>query len=328
LDGAPLRELVDGLSPRRAAVIKLRFWLGLTPDQIQTALGISERTYRKEVERAYRELAAGVRLVREGRFCDTRRGAVLAYMAGTAEPRRAAEARVHLDSCAACRQMAVAVRDAASKAAAMLPLPEPTVHHGPLGHCAELLAGLRDQLEGLVGVAKQHAVSAATRIDSSAGHYAAGARPGAVATIVVGCLAVGGGATYCAVEGLPAPLAPLAGMRAEKPTVDSTPTPKHGPEVEEAQPPAAETPPPTGRAAPAREDSDRTAASARSEAIESIPPARAPTEFEPTGTRATSTPSVTAEPSGTAASGPAVSGPAAPSHPARGASQAAGEFAP
>jgi hypothetical protein len=50
---------------------------------------------------------------------------------------------------------------------------------------------------------KQQVSSWATAVDASAAHYAASARPGAVAAAIAGCVALGGGATYCAKQGLP-----------------------------------------------------------------------------------------------------------------------------
>ena len=149
-------------------------------------------------------MARGYERIRAGRWCETRRSLVLAYLAGVAGPHRAAEARLHLSSCPACAQMAAQLREASERIAALLPLPDAATHHGPLTGAAAALAGLRHHLAELAVGAKQHAAAAAGRVDPGAPQYAAAARPGAVATVVAGCTALGGGATYCACMGFAA----------------------------------------------------------------------------------------------------------------------------
>jgi RNA polymerase sigma factor (sigma-70 family) len=55
---AQVRALVAELPRRQAAVVALRFYLEQTPAEIQRQLGISERTYRRTLERAMRTLCA------------------------------------------------------------------------------------------------------------------------------------------------------------------------------------------------------------------------------------------------------------------------------
>jgi len=113
LDGTRVREIVGELPPRQQAIIKLRFFLDRRPDEIQDSMGISERVYRRELERALRHISERYVLVREGRFCESRRSLVLAYVAGLAGSTRACEARRHLASCSACAAWAVEMRNAA-----------------------------------------------------------------------------------------------------------------------------------------------------------------------------------------------------------------------
>jgi hypothetical protein len=169
---------------------------------VERLLGISPRAYRRELERAFHQLARGYEPVRQGRWCESRRSLVLAYLAGVAGPHRAAEARLHLSSCPACAQMAAQLRETTEQIAALLPMPDAATHHGPLARAAEVLAGLRHHAGELAAGAKQHAAAATARVDPGASQYAAARRPGTVATVVAGCIALGGGATYCAVHGL------------------------------------------------------------------------------------------------------------------------------
>jgi DNA-directed RNA polymerase specialized sigma24 family protein len=209
LDGARVREIVAELPERRQTIVKLRFFFDRAPDEIQRCLGISERVYRRDLERALKHIAERYELVRRGEFCDSRRSTILAYVAGLAGADRAAEARRHLASCSSCARWAGELRDATRRAAAMLPLPATVMSGRPLARLGELAGMVRDHVGGAAVGAKQQLATVATRIEPGSAGYAAAARPGAVASIVAGCVALGGGATYCAVEGVPDPVRSL-----------------------------------------------------------------------------------------------------------------------
>jgi RNA polymerase sigma factor (sigma-70 family) len=208
-DSARVREIIAELPKRRQAIVKLRFYFERTPEEIQNYLEISERTYRRELERALKYVAERYELVRAGRFCDSRRSLVLAYVSGIAAPSRARKAAIHLASCPACARWAQELRETARRAGAVAPLPAVGLGTSRLGRVAEVAAGTRDGLEQIAVAAKQHATALATRVDPSAAGYASASRPGTVAAAVAGCIAIGGGATYCAVEGVPGPIRPL-----------------------------------------------------------------------------------------------------------------------
>ncbi len=264
----PVREIVEALTERQRAIIKLRFWLGLSAEQTRGFLRISNRAYRKDFERAMHTVGERYELVREGRWCESRRSLVLAYIAGIAGPHKAEEARMHLAGCPGCARMAAELRRAGEQAAAVLPVPDAALGEGPLHRGGEALAGVRDQLADLGTQGKQQAVGLVARADpASGGNYLAGARPGTVAAAIVGCVAVGGGATYCATEGLPDSVRPVFGLeraeaereppdrpRAEPanlpelPVVGPTPP---APEPAPAPPPAPVAPPPEAAPAPA-----------------------------------------------------------------------------
>jgi RNA polymerase sigma factor (sigma-70 family) len=107
-DKARVHEIVAQLSPRQQAVVKLRFFLDRSPEETQRFLGLTARAYRKELERAVRRMGEQLLLVRRGRWCQTRRSLIFAYVAGVAGPNRGDQARLHLRSCSACARLAAA----------------------------------------------------------------------------------------------------------------------------------------------------------------------------------------------------------------------------
>ena len=201
LDAAAIRSSSPSCPQRRQAVLKLRFYLGLEPAEIQSLLAISGRAYRKELERAVRQVAGRYELVRTGRWCEERRSLVLAYVAGVAGPRRTEQARAHLKGCPGCARMAAELRESAERAAAVAAAPDVILADGPLERATHAVMAARDGLAGLVSGSKQQAGGLAGKVTDPT--PLAGARPGAAVAAIAGCLAVGGGATYCAVEGVP-----------------------------------------------------------------------------------------------------------------------------
>ncbi|MDW5597415.1 sigma-70 family RNA polymerase sigma factor, partial [Conexibacter stalactiti] len=227
-DAARVREIVDELPERRRAIVKLRYFMDCAPGEIQALLGLRERVYRRELERAMRQIAERFELVRDGSFCDSRRSMVMAYVSGLSGPERARKAQAHIDSCPGCRVFAVQLRDAARDVAVALPLPLFELRDGFLTRVADGLTAGRDQVTDLVSGAKQQALAATARVDSGTAGMASAVRPGTVAAAVAGCIALGGGATYCAVEGIPAPVRSLISdgppreRRAEQPRARTT----------------------------------------------------------------------------------------------------------
>jgi RNA polymerase sigma factor (sigma-70 family) len=99
---ARVREIVAELPDRQQTVVKLRFYFELTPDEIQRYLGVSQRVYRRELERAIRRIAQRYELVRQGIYCDSRRSLMLAFANGITGPRRTLDARRHVEACPWC----------------------------------------------------------------------------------------------------------------------------------------------------------------------------------------------------------------------------------
>ncbi len=224
IDSARMREIIAELPERQQTIVKLRFFFDRSPLEIQRYLDVTERVYRRELERAMQQISERYELVRAGTFCDSRRSVILAYVAGIAGPNRALDARRHLETCTACAHWAGELRTASEKVAAAIPLPV-FVQDG-------MFERLRERLVDLVAGVEQHVHSLAARADPSVTHYAAAARPGTVAATVAGCLALGSGATYCVVEGLPAPVRAALGQeqRSEKPKRTTRAAPAATPE--------------------------------------------------------------------------------------------------
>jgi RNA polymerase sigma factor (sigma-70 family) len=105
-DDAWVREIVAELPTRQQTVVKLRFFFDRSPQEIQQYLGVTERVYRRDLERAARHIARRYELVRDGAFCESRRSLILAYVRGVAGPNRTREARRHLDNCPGCASWA------------------------------------------------------------------------------------------------------------------------------------------------------------------------------------------------------------------------------
>jgi RNA polymerase sigma factor (sigma-70 family) len=192
VEAVRVREILGELTARQQTIVKLRFFFDRSPDEVQSLLGITERAYRRDLERALALVGERFALVRDGRFCDSRGSLIRAYVAGIAGPNRMRKAREHLATCPACRHYALELRTATGKVAALTPMPVLAVDHERFGAVVDAFMAT-----------KQHAVSLAARVDPASPVTVAGARPGALAAALGACLALGGGATYCVVEGLP-----------------------------------------------------------------------------------------------------------------------------
>lgn len=302
-DAQLLAELLEDLTPLQRRIIKLRWGCGLRRRETAALLGVSERSVKREMERAQPVIAESVELARAGRWCESKQSLVIAYALGLLSPTRAAKARMHLERCCACRAAAHSVRDRLEGVASVLPLPTllPDQSSGVIGRVAELGDSIRGNLGDLASGAKQHGMALMARTpagDATATQVAAGGGlrgSGSTIAAVAACIAAGGGATYCAVEGVPAPVRTLAGAQeqpqrqtAEKPepqesaptenvaTVPETqhpeqPTPASGAESVQQTPeadtsaPASPTPPDTSEfgSAPAAERTSDPAAAPR-----------------------------------------------------------------
>lgn len=111
-------ELIESISdPRRRRILELRLAGDLSATEVQRELGVTERTYRRLLTAAMHDIDAKLELVEQGRWCESRRGIIVAYADGRADDEEAAQATRHLRSCPACRRMFTLRRQGVGNAA-------------------------------------------------------------------------------------------------------------------------------------------------------------------------------------------------------------------
>ena len=213
------RVILSGLSGRQRAVVALHT-RGLRRQQIAEHLDLSPRTVKRSMEQV---LAAGrnelLRLAGQG--CNEGEQIVARLAFGLAGPRDARRAQLHLATCGRCGAMYERLDLWREHVAGLLPIPaaaeaqahllERAMHAG-----SELISGSGSSRSD--GSVRRHMTDAVSHLrEQAAASYSravdptplAGVRPGAVAAAVAGCLAIGGGATYCVEQGVD----PIAGIR-------------------------------------------------------------------------------------------------------------------
>ena len=229
------RVILSGLSSRQRAVVALHT-RGLRRQQIAEHLDLTPRTVKRSMEQV---LAAGrnelLRLAGQG--CGDGEQLVARLAFGLAGPREARRAQLHLATCGRCGAMYERLDLWREHVAGLLPLPAAAEAHAHLVERAihagsELLSGSGSSRPG--GGVRRHVTETVSHLrEQAAASYSravdptplAGVRPGAVAAAVAGCLAVGGGATYCVEQGVD----PIAGIRtiASREQPDRKPKPHH-----------------------------------------------------------------------------------------------------
>jgi RNA polymerase sigma factor (sigma-70 family) len=206
-----IRAVLTRLSDRQSQIAVLHSH-GMRRLQIAAHLGVTERSVKRALERI---MAVGrkelVRLAGPG--CESGEGLVARFAFGLASTEEATQARVHLASCSRCRVLYERLDLLREKVAVLIPVPAMTYDHGFVDRWLHAAA---DVLSGV----KRHATESAVQLKQYvSGGYdypvidptaLAGVRPGAAAAAVAGCLAIGGGATYCVQQGVD----PIAGLGA------------------------------------------------------------------------------------------------------------------
>lgn len=247
------KAMLGRLSERQLDVAALHAH-GFRRREIADRTQLSERIVKRLMEQI---LAIGRAELAElaGRGCEDGHERVARYAFGLAGPRDARLAQLHIATCDRCGAMYERLDLWREKVAAVLPVPPVVEAHTDvverIAHAGtdlvsgapphvESPVGLRRHITEIVGHARDQATSLYYRtVDPTP---LAGARPGAVAAAVAGCLALGGGATYCVKEGAD-PFAALAGLGAPAQAEEEKPRPER---VRAAQAPAATpTPVPT-----------------------------------------------------------------------------------
>jgi RNA polymerase sigma factor (sigma-70 family) len=234
---------------------------GRSRSEIAERVGVTPRTVKRALEQI---MALGrselVRLA--GRGCASGESLVARFAFGLASPREAREAQLHLTTCQTCGALHERLDLWRASVAALVPVPalaqarfgllERVVHGGVDSlealkhHAGESANALRGNAADGVSQLKHHAVAAYCRVADPT--PLAGARPGVVVAAVAGCIAVGGGATYCAQESVD-PLRTLGALVA--PASHKRPADRPQPAPRPKPPPAPQAAPPAGVPAPA-----------------------------------------------------------------------------
>jgi RNA polymerase sigma factor (sigma-70 family) len=289
IDARLLAEVLERLTPLQKKLVALRWGWDIPRKEAAPLLAVSEKTAKRQLERAGAVIAESIELVESGRWCETKRSLVLAYSLELLSSRRAVKAKRHLEVCPGCRQAAWAIRRRLEEVAAVIP-PPLLLRVPPAGDLlqtwAQWAGTLRHTLSDVVASAKHHALAlftrtpaaeAATQTATAGGLRGGGGLVAALTT----CVLAGGGATYCAIEGVPLPLRDA--IRTERP---HKPDKKHAAASSEQAPAAVQPSPPPTPGQPTdqslrTQNSSQPAAPATS--AESIPASPAPAGSEEFG---------------------------------------------
>jgi RNA polymerase sigma factor (sigma-70 family) len=296
-DDADLGELVEEVYsslPDRGRQILALYGAGYKRPQIAERLGLNERVVKRELLEIMDVARATVARLAGG-GCRHGEPLVLRSVCGLATAAEDAHVREHLARCGRCELFSERLLAWREKAGAILPVP---ASKGASSGFVERV--LHKSAEGLSSI-KQHIVDggAQAKQQIAAGYYRAvdptpiaAARPGTVATVVAGCIALGSGATYCVEQGVD-PLGAARGLIASSPESEpepaaSPPEPQSTgptytpvePQPENEEPPAAESTPP-----PAEEASQpKTESPPPEDSFKPVSPAYASSEGEPEAT--------------------------------------------
>jgi RNA polymerase sigma factor (sigma-70 family) len=277
---ALVREVSAALPERKRDILAL-YSAGCKRPEIASRLGLSDRAVKRDLLEIMDEARAAIAR-KAGGGCQRGEPLVLRFAYGLAGAAESEQARLHMKGCRRCEVLWERLDAWREKAAALLPVPAvEQASPGLLGRLAHRtvdgLSSVKQQVLGAGAQVKQQAATTYYRaVDPTP---LAGARPGAVAALLVSCVTIGGGAaTYCAqhnVDPLSAASGLISGGEESKPSASAPPP--ETPESTAVVPPA---PPP-----PVSEEtvSSEPAPSAKAEPQPAPEPAPPPPEqsFEP-----------------------------------------------
>jgi len=208
-----VREVASRLTGRRREVFAL--WAaGHRRAEIAAALGIKERAVKRALEENMHE-ARTVLANRAGGGCREGESLVLRFACGLAEAGEALRARTHLDGCGRCSAFADELEAWRQRAGVILgpaaaEVASPGLVGRTLGRVGDAISSAKRNV--LEGGAQAKQAAAASVVRTADPTPLAGIRPGAVAAVVAGCLALGtGAATYCVQQGVD-PLSAATGL--------------------------------------------------------------------------------------------------------------------
>jgi len=203
VDAGVVQRVVEELGAREAAIIKLKFALGMTVPQIAAALGTSPKRVEKITTRIYKAVLAELTADESGETPLSRRqrSLLLVCLNGHASTAQRERARRYLADDPNCRAMLAQMRATIDRVAAVLPLPvlsETEQQHG---------AGVLDQLNQSSAALRDSITVAAPRVGGQSwlepitGSVTTLGAAGAAKVIVI-CLSFGGGAAVCIEAGV------------------------------------------------------------------------------------------------------------------------------
>jgi DNA-directed RNA polymerase specialized sigma24 family protein len=246
------KTVASGLALQRQRDVLALYGAGYKRPEIATHLGVRERVVKRDLlEILDRTRGALARLAGGG--CEAGEPLIVRFACGLATPVEESQAQLHLARCQRCTQFHERLHLWREKVGAILPIPasahaDPGVLERTLHKTADGLGSLRQHLTDGGTQIKQQAT--ATYYRAADPTPLAGARPGAVAAVVAGCLAVGTGTYTCVEQGIN-PLTSLPGLGEQAPEQRAT-TPPETPPIEQApvvpQTPVAVEPVPTPEA--------------------------------------------------------------------------------
>ncbi len=241
VDLAALTETVASMLADRQRDVLALYGAGYKRPEIAAHLRITERAVKRDLLEILDQ--ARVALARlAGGGCDRGETLIVRLSCGLATPTETAQAQPHLARCDRCQQFHEQLNLWREKVGAILPIPvsehaDPGLLERTLHKTVDGLGSLRQHLADGSAQIKQQ--TAATYYRAADPTPLAGARPGAVAAVVAGCLAVGTGTYTCVEQGIN-PLTSLPGLGEEAPEQRATTPP---PETTTEQPPAPQPTP-------------------------------------------------------------------------------------
>jgi len=202
LDAAAIRQIIDSLDPRHAAVLKLRFDHHLDATEIQRRLGVSPKRLEKLVTEAYKRVQAQLgsdASSGDSPWARRQRSLLLVCEMGMASTEQRARAQKMVDEDPICRAMLREMRTTLEGVAAVLPAPVLARHRGvDLSVFLDRAGDLKDHVLALIS----RTGAAPAPVEQATTGGLAGLGGGVAAKVALACLAVGGGAVACTESGL------------------------------------------------------------------------------------------------------------------------------
>lgn len=198
------RSVASGLPLQRQRDVLALYGSGYKRPEIAVHLGVRERVVKRDLlEILDRARAALASLAGGG--CAAGESLIVRFACGLATPVEESQAQLHLSRCQRCAQFHERVNLWREKVGMVLPIPaseqtDPGLVERVAHKSLDVLGSLRQHIADGGSQVKQHAV--VTYYRAADPTPLAGARPGAVAAVVAGCLAVGTGTYTCVEQGV------------------------------------------------------------------------------------------------------------------------------